>query len=384
MKILSILSPVKFGGGERLLLDQAKVFREKRVEYVIVCLNRSLEFEKFLNKENVKYFNLTDIEFKQTPTRKEYLFLFFKLLSKIFKLRKLIQKEKPDILISNGFPAVFLVPLSVLFLKTKPKIFYVHHFQKQKEKFLTRKIYLRFLKKYKKIIAVSSATADSLKNVFPEIKEKILVIPNGVDTKRFEIKESKGELRKKLNLPDGILGICVGRLTPFKNQKFLIKVAKEIKRDDFYILIIGDGDEYENLKKEIEKEKLEDRVRLLGFIPSDEIPYYLKASDIFLYPSLKEGFGIVVLEAMAAGLPVVIFREIYVEEFGNNILVANNEEEFMSYARQLVENKSFREELGGKLKQDALKLDIRKVAEKYLEVFKDETLSPYEKQILHW
>jgi len=369
MKILSILSPVKFGGGERLLLDQAKVFRDKGIEYVIVCLNRSSEFEKFLNQENIKYFNLTDIEFKQTPTRKEYLFLFFKLLSKIFKLRKLIQKENPNILLSNGFPAVFLVPLSVLFLKAKPKIFYVHHSQKQKENFLTRKIYLWFLKRYEKIIAVSSATADSLKAVFPEIKEKILIIPNGIDTKRFEIKESKEELRKKLNLPDGILGICVGRLTPFKNQKFLIKVAKEIKRNDFYILIVGDGDEYENLKKEIEKEKLEDRVRLLGFIPSNEIPYYLKASDIFLYPSLKEGFSVVILEVMASGLPAVIFKNIYSEELGKNILVANNEEEFVSYARQLVENKSYREELGSKLKQDVLKLDIRKVAETYLEVF---------------
>jgi glycosyltransferase involved in cell wall biosynthesis len=371
MKILSILSPVKFGGGERLLLDKAKVFRDKGIEYVIVCLNRSPEFEKFLNEEGVNYFNLTNIEFKQTPSRKEYLFLFFKLLPKIFKLRKLIQKEKPNILLSNGFPAVFLVPLSVLFLKAKPKIFYVHHFQKQKENFLIRKIYLWFLRRYEKIIAVSSATTNSLKNVFPEIKEKILTIPNGIDTKRFEIKESKEELRRKLNLPDGILGICIGRLTPFKNQKFLLKVAKEINRDDFYILIVGDGDEYENLKREIEKEKLEDRVKLLGFIPSNEIPYYLRASDIFLYPSLKEGFSVVILEVLASGLPAVIFKNIYSEELGKNILVANNEEEFMSYARQLIENKSFREELGGKLKQDALKLDIKKVAEKYLEVIEN-------------
>lgn len=371
MKILSILSPVKFGGGERLLLDHVKVFREKGIEYVIVCLNKSSEFERFLNQENIKYFNLTNNEFKQTPAKREYLFLFFKLFPKIFKLNKLIQKEKPDILLSNGFPSVFLVPLSVLFLKAKPKLFYVHHSQKQKEKFLVREIYLWFLRKYKKIIAVSSATADSLKSVFPEIKEKILTIPNGIDTKRFEIKESKEVLRKKLNLPDGILGICVGRLTPFKNQKFLIKVAKEIKRNDFYILIIGDGDEYENLKREIEKEKLEDRVKLLGFISSDEILYYLKASDIFLYPSLKEGFGIVILEAMAVGLPVVIFREIYIEELGKNILVANNEEEFVSYTRRLVEDENFRKELGDKLKQDALKLDIRKVAEKYLEVFEN-------------
>jgi glycosyltransferase involved in cell wall biosynthesis len=372
MKILSILSPVKFGGGERLLLDQAKIFREKGIEYVIICLNRSPEFEKFLNEENVKYFNLTNIEFKQTPTRKAYLVLFFNLLPQIFKLKKLIQKELPDILLSNGFPAVFLVPLSVLFLKTKPKIFYVHHSQKQKENFLTRKIYLWFLKKYKKIIAVSSATADSLKSVFREIKEKILVIPNGIDTKRFEVKESKEELRKKLNLPDGILGICIGRLTSFKNQKFLVRVAKEIKGDDFCILIIGDGDEYENLKNEIEKEKLEDRVKLFGFVPSDKIPYYLKASDIFLYPSLKEGFGIAVLEAMASSLPVVIFKEIYIEEFGKNILIATNEQKFINYTKKLVEDENFRKELGEKLKQDTLKLDIRKIVEKYFEIFKNE------------
>jgi glycosyltransferase involved in cell wall biosynthesis len=369
MKILSILSPVKFGGGERLLLDQAKVFREKEIEYVIVCLNRSSEFEKFLREEKVKHFNLTDIEFKQTPTRKEYLILFFKLLAQVLKLRKLIQEEKPDVLISNGFPAVFLVPLSIFSLKAKPKIFYVHHSQKQKENFLTRKIYLWFLKKYKKIIAVSSATADSLKSVFPEIKEKILTIPNGVNIERFEIEESKEELRKKINLPEGVLGICVGRLTPFKNQKFLIKVAKEIRKDDFYILIIGDGDEYENLRREIKKEKLEKRIKLLGFISSDEIPYYLKASDIFLYPSLKEGFGIVVLEAMASGLPVVIFKEIYIEEFGKDILVANDEGEFINYTKKLVENENFRKELGEKLKQDTLKLDIGKVVEKYLEIF---------------
>jgi glycosyltransferase involved in cell wall biosynthesis len=116
---------------------------------------------------------------------------------------------------------------------------------------------------------------------------------------------------------------------------------------------------------------LEYKVRLLGFIPSNEIPYYLKASDIFLYPSLKEGFGMVVLEAMAAGLPVVIFRDIYIEEFEKDILVASNEEEFINYTKQLIEDEDFRKELGEKLKQDALKLDIIKAIERYLEIFEN-------------
>ena len=372
MKILSVISPVKFGGGERLLLDQTKIFKEKGIEQVIVCLNRSLEFENFLNQENIKYLNLTNLEFRQTPTKREYLFLFIKLLPSIFNLRKIILNEKPEIVVSHGFPAVFLIPLSLIFFKNKPKIFYVHHSEKSQENFLVRKIYLWFLKKYRKIIGVSSKTSESLKKVFPEIKEKIITIPNGIEIKRFEIAETKQEIRKKLNLPNGILGICVGRLTKFKNQKFLIKVAKEIKRDDFFILIIGDGDEYENIQKEIKKENLENRIKLLGFIPSDLIPFYLKASDIFLYPSLKEGFGIVVLEAMAVGLPVVIFKEIYIDEFGKNVLVANNEEEFINFTKNLVENKTLREDLGKKLKEEVLKLDIKKVAEKYLEVFQNE------------
>ncbi|MEM2772745.1 MAG: glycosyltransferase family 4 protein [Candidatus Pacearchaeota archaeon] len=372
MKILSIISPVKFGGGERVLLDQGKVFKEKGIDYIIVCLNRSKEFENFLEKEKIKFYNLSNIVFKQTPTKKEYLFLFFKLLPSILKLRKIIKKENPDILISNGFPSVFLVILAILGLRLKSKIFYVHHFLKSKEGFLIRKIYLWFLKKYKKIIAVSSLTEQTLKKAFPELKEKILTIPNGIDTKRFDIPETKEQLRKNLNLPEGIFGICIGRLTAFKNQKFLIKVAKEIQRDDFYVLILGDGDEYENLEKEIKKEKLEQRVKLLGFVDSEFVSYYLKASDLFLFPSLKEGFGIVVLEAMAVGLPVVIFKEIYINEFGNNILVANNEKEFINYTKRLIDDEKFRKEIGEKLKQDALKLDIKNVVEKYLEVFENE------------
>lgn len=371
MKILSILSPVKFGGGERLVLDQAKIFSQNNIDYIVVCLNRSLEFEKFLNEEKIKFYNLSNIQFKQTPSKKEYLLLFFKLLPKIFKLRKFAQKENPDILLSNGFPSVFLLPLVVFNVKHYPKIFYTHHSIKAKEQFIIRKIYLWFLKNYKKIIAVSSLTEKTLKDVFPEIKEKILCIPNGVDTGRFDIKKSKVELRKKFNLPDGVLAVNVGRLTFFKNQKFLIEIAKEINREDFHILIIGDGDEYENLKKTIKEEKLENRVKLLGFISNDLIPYYLKASDIFLFPSLKEGFGIVVLEAMAVGLPVVIFKDIYIKEFGENILVANNEKEFIEYTKNLCENEELRKQLG-ELNKEFVKnnLDIRIVIKKYLEIFK--------------
>lgn len=370
MKIISVISPIKFGGGERLLLDKAKILKEKGIDYIILCLNRSKEFEEHLKREKLIFFNLTNIELKQTPTKKDYLFLFLRLLSKIFKLRKIIIKETPDILISNGFPAVFLVPLSLFNLpQPLPKLIYIHHSVKSKEFLFLRKIYLWFLKKYKRIIGVSSQVEKTLKEVFPEIEDKILNIPNGIDLKRFNLPETKEKLREKLNLPNGILGLNIARLSPFKNQRFLIRVAKEIKRDDFYILIIGEGDEYEKLKKEIERENLKERVRVLGFVPNDLIPYYMKAADAFLYPSLKEGLSIVLLEAMVSGLPVIIFKDIYVDELGKEVLVANDEDEFINYVKVILENENFRKEKSKKIKNYALNFDIKRTVKKYLEIF---------------
>jgi len=371
MKILSILAPVKFGGGERLILDQAKFFRKKNIEYIIVNLNKSEEFEQFLKKENLKYFNLTNLKFKQTPTKKEYLILFFKLLPYLFKLRRFIKKENPDIILVNGFPAVFLLPISFFYNFKNYKTIYIHHFFKSQEAGLIRGIYLYFLKNYQKIVAVSSLTKKSLIEVFPEIKDKIISIPNGIDLKPFDIKESKDELRKKLNLPQGILAINIGRLTPFKNQKFLIKLAKEINNPNFYILIIGDGEEYQNLKNLIEKENLQNRVKLLGFISSDKIPYYLKASDIFLFPSLKEGFPVAVLEAIASGLPVIIFGNLYTDEYSDGVLVAKNEKEFIEITKKLIDNEDLRKELGEKAKLWSKNFDIINVCENYLKLFNE-------------
>lgn len=369
MKILSILTPVKFGGGERLILDQAKIFKMNNFDCIVLCLVRSSEFEKFLEEEKIKYINLIKKEFKHTPTKKDYLILFFKLLPFVWKIRKIIIQEKPDFILVNGFPGVFLIPLSLIKVNLNYRIFYVHHSLKSHEKGFVRKIYLYFLKKYEKIIAVSSLTEKSLREVFLEVENKIITIPNGINCSRFDIKESKEELRKKFKLPNGIIAINIGRMTSFKNQKFLIKVAKEIDNPDFYILIIGTGDEYEKLNEEIKKENLENKIKLLGFVSTNFIPYYLKASDMFLYPSLKEGFGIVILEAMASGLPVVIFKDIYIKEFGKTILVANNEEEFINHTKELVEDKQLREEIGKKNQEYIRKnLDINIIIEKWIEL----------------
>jgi glycosyltransferase involved in cell wall biosynthesis len=140
------------------------------------------------------------------------------------------------------------------------------------------------------------------------------VVPNGVEVKKFEIRNSKFEtnfkfqilnFKKELGLKgsDKVL-ITVSRLVE-KNAvadiiKSLTHLPVKVK-----LLILGDGPERKKLEALARKLKLGDRVIFLGQAPNSQVPSYLAAADVFIRPSLSEGQGISFLEAMAAGVPVI-------------------------------------------------------------------------------
>ncbi len=152
---------------------------------------------------------------------------------------------------------------------------------------------------WNRIIAVSEFTKKQLEiqGVKPE---KITVIPNGVDIEKYEqFKVSK------YNLPTVC---CVARLVKTKKVDTLIHAIALIKKEipDIQCRIIGDGEEKENLKELIKQLKLEKNFTLLGFVEKNEdVIKEIKKSHIFCLPSAVEGFGMVVIEAMACGVPYV-------------------------------------------------------------------------------
>jgi glycosyltransferase involved in cell wall biosynthesis len=192
-------------------------------------------------------------------------------------------------------------------------------------------------------------------SIFP--KEKIFYIPNGYD--QGNIKDmTKEEARKILNLPlDKNILFNLAILQNYKGHKYLIEAIQKVlqERSNILCLIGGDGPLKETLEEQIRHLGLEENVKLLGRIPHNEVSHWYSAADIFVLPSINESFGIVQIEAMACGKPVVatynggseeiIISEDYgllcdstdSQQLAKNILVALNREwdaeKIRSYAR---------------------------------------------------
>jgi sugar transferase (PEP-CTERM/EpsH1 system associated) len=137
-------------------------------------------------------------------------------------------------------------------------------------------------------------------------QSKIQWIPNGVDVERFRPRTDKLAQRRKFGLPEhGCMIGSVGRLDALKNYEVLVAALGQFAREipDGHLALMGDGPCEQRLRQKAEELGVGDRLHLLGRRPDPE--NFLAALDIFVLPSKTEGMSNVVLEAMAAGLPVV-------------------------------------------------------------------------------
>ncbi len=139
-------------------------------------------------------------------------------------------------------------------------------------------------------------------------KEKRIIFPNAIDLLAYQAIDRKA-VRKELQIEEHTLLIGhIGSFSSFKNQLFLIKIAKKLQEDclDFKMLLIGGGQE--NYKKQviqvIRDNQLQERVEVLDV--RNDIPCMMYALDLFVLPSLFEGLGIVAIEAQAAGTPCIV------------------------------------------------------------------------------
>ncbi|MFO7652984.1 MAG: glycosyltransferase family 4 protein [Candidatus Krumholzibacteriia bacterium] len=160
------------------------------------------------------------------------------------------------------------------------------------------------------VIVNSEATARTLvQDIAWRPAGSVHVLYNGLDLAPFATARPRARLRRALGLAEGDLAlVLVGELTARKNAALLVGVLPSLLRDHprVQVLLAGEGEEREALSGQAAGLGVADHVRILGF--RDDVPDLLAAADLLVHPARVEGFGYAVVEAMAAGLPVVATR----------------------------------------------------------------------------
>jgi glycosyltransferase EpsF len=138
-------------------------------------------------------------------------------------------------------------------------------------------------------------------------------VKNAIDTNQFvnvDIQDSN-KVREEFNIPVGAKVIGhIGRFSESKNHIFMLKVFKEVLKSDskFMLVLVGDGPLQDSIELEAKSLGIYEKIRFLGV--RKDIPRIIRMFDVFLFPSLFEGFGIVALEAQCAGIPCVVANTI--------------------------------------------------------------------------
>jgi len=152
-----------------------------------------------------------------------------------------------------------------------------------------------------KVIFVSNALLNKAKSLGYSGSNSV-VIPNGIEPDLFKPLD-KEKIKRELELNKKVVGF-VGGLKPIKRADKFSEIFENISsKQEVEFLVVGDGELRKKVEKECEQKNL--NVKFVGRVPNDEVPYYMNAMDVMILPSRNEGFGSVIIEAQACGVPVV-------------------------------------------------------------------------------
>lgn len=191
-----------------------------------------------------------------------------------------------------------------------------------------------------------------LGDILPE--DRVAVIPNGIDLAGFD-RRAQAPVSPR-DGTDLVIG-TVGRLTRQKNHGLLLDVARALVAQEirFRLLIAGAGELEDELRAKARRLALEDRVEFLGFV--ENVPAFLQAIDLFVLTSSWEGFGYVIIEAGAAGLPTVAFDvssnpEVVVDGTTGFLVPPEDVEGFVDRVRTLLQDGAMRRRMGAAARAD--------------------------------
>jgi glycosyltransferase involved in cell wall biosynthesis len=231
----------------------------------------------------------------------------------------------------------------------------------------------RVLKQADVIISPSKSYIDQSK-FLKKYREKIVVIPNGVELKEFDIMASKAECRKRMGFPEnGKIILFFGFLSHYKGPDVLLDAYSKIRAEhpDTLLVFAGKGILMEKLKTTVKILHLEEHVKFLGYVDNSLKPVCYKACDIFCLPStmMTECYPLSILESMAAGVPVVASEiggipDIIQEGITGMLVNPNDSEDLQKKLIFLLQNEMYLENLKDNAMREIEKYSWDIIAEK--------------------
>jgi len=280
--------PRFIGGAEIAIKEITDRINPSEVDFHMITLHLDKSLPKEERVGNVRVFRIGS---------SKYLFTVIGFLKAVSLHKKFNYDATWSMMASyNGFAAMF-------FKKRFPKVPFILSLQEgdpidyiKGRVGIFYPLFKRIFTKADLVQTISHYLANFARSM--GYKGRVEVIPNGVDTKHFEAGQYSVLAKDKVIL------ITTSRLV-VKNAIGNIISAVQFLPENVKLKILGQGYEEKNLKSQVKKLKLENRIEFLGYISHEDMPQYLNQADIFIRPSLSEGFGNSFIEAMAAGLPVI-------------------------------------------------------------------------------
>ncbi|MGC9219503.1 MAG: glycosyltransferase family 4 protein, partial [Athalassotoga sp.] len=292
INVIYIISKIGIGGTETLIYKIARNLDKRLFSPTIIALNdyidKNIEDQiiSSLKRDNIEVLKLSG----STKNNR---------IRKIFFIKKNLRGRKNIIIHTNTdiINSIFATQW------TKIPMLNTYHMVGFSRR--DRIVYRFFMKKrFKRIVAVSQSVKQAIEKLIGIEESKIEVVYNGIEVEKFseysDTKVLKRNNQKIVNL------LFVGRLTKEKALITLLEAFKSINLVNIKLYIAGDGSLKEELENFVFKNNLKDQVVFLGNISNDKIPQLLWQADVYVMPSLFEGFGISLIEAMASGKPLIL------------------------------------------------------------------------------